>query len=98
MEWEINAGIDNHVGGIAKLWNCGVSGHFQYFFECCIRQETNFSHLIKFSLKKHSKTYQVLKLMFLWALEQNILNKYNCSRHPANVKVTEWIGGQTKNY
>ena len=36
--------------------------------------------------------------MFLWALEQNIVNKYNCSGHPANVKDTEWIGGQTKNY
>ena len=36
--------------------------------------------------------------MFLWALEQNILNKYNCSGHPANVKDTEQIGGQTKYY
>ena len=32
---------------------------------------------------------QVLKLMFLWALEQNILNKYNCSGHTVNVKDTE---------
>ena len=33
---------------------------------------------------------QVLKL-FLWALEAKhiILNKYNCSEHPVNVKDTE---------
>ena len=43
-------------------------------------------------------TNQVLKLIFLWALEQNILNKYNCSGHPANVKDTEESGGQIKNY
>ena len=47
-----------------------------------------FSHLIKLLLKNIWKN-QVLKLMFLWALEQNILNKYNCSGHPANVKDTE---------
>ena len=40
-------------------------------------------------IKKHSRTYQVLKLLFLWALEQNILNMYDCSRHSANVKDTE---------
>ena len=34
----------------------------------------------------------------MWALEQNILNKYNCSGHPANVKDTEESGGQIKNY
>ena len=34
----------------------------------------------------------------MWTLEQNILNKYNCSGHPEIVKDTEWIGGQTKNY
>ena len=33
---------------------------------------------------------QVLKLIFLWELEQNILNKYNCNGHPANVKDTVW--------
>ena len=27
-----------------------------------------------------------------------ICNKHNCSRHPANVKDTEKIGGKTKNY
>ena len=74
-----------------------VSGHFQYFFECCIRQETNFSHLIKLLLKNIWKN-KVLKLIFLWALEQNIFNKYNCSGHPENVKDTEQIGGQTKSY
>ena len=37
-------------------------------------------------------------LLFLWAIEQSILNKYNCSGHPANVKDTEEISGQTKNY
>ena len=48
-----------------------------FFLEYWIRQEVSFSHLIKLliKLKKHlekpnSKT---------WALEQNILNKYNCS-------------------
>ena len=74
-----------------------VSGHFQYLFEYSIRQETNFSRLIKLLLKNTWKN-QVLKLMFLWALEQNILNKYNYSGHAANVKGTEQIGGQTRNY
>ena len=74
-----------------------VSGHFQYLFEYSIRQETNFSRLIKLLLKNTWKN-QVLKLMFLWALEQNILNKYNCSGHPSNVKDTEQVGDQTKNY
>ena len=42
---------------------------------------------------------QVLKLIFFWALEQNIiLNKYSCRGHPGNVKDTEWTGGQAKNY
>ena len=70
---------------------------FQIFFECSIRQETNFSHFIKLLFKNIWKN-QVLQLIFLWTLEQNILNKYNCSGHPANVKDTEWIGGPTKNY
>ena len=47
---------------------------------------------------KNIWTNQVLKLIFPWALEQNILNKYNCSGHPANVKDSKWTGGQTKNY
>ena len=41
---------------------------------------------------------QVLNLIFLWELEQNIINKYNCSGHPANVKDTEQNGGETENY
>ena len=57
--------------------------------EYCIRQETNVSHLIKLLLKNIWKK-QVLRLIFLWALEQNIiLNKYNFSGHPANVKDTQ---------
>ena len=38
---------------------------------------------------KNPGFFGVFFLLFLWALEQNILNKYNCSGHPANVKDTE---------
>ena len=66
-----------------KLWGSvamqdelkGFCSFSIYIFECCFRQETDFSHLIKLLLKKISKN-QVIKLIFLWALEQNIFNKY----------------------
>ena len=72
-----------------------VSGQFQYFFKCYIRQETNFSHLIKLLLKKIWKN-QVLKLIFLWELEQNILNKYNCSDTLQMSKIQSRLEVKTK--
>ena len=39
-----------------------------------------------------------LSFHFLWLLINIILNKYNRSRHPANVKDTELIGNQAKKY
>ena len=77
--WGSIAMQDEHI----SFWS------FPIFFEYCIRQETNFSDLIKVLLKNIWKN-QVLKIISLWTLEQNIiLNKYNCSGHLANVKDAE---------
>ena len=76
--WGSIAMQDEHV----SFWS------FPIFFRV-LHQTGNFSHLIKLFLKNNWKN-QVLKLISLWALEQNIiLNKYNCSGHLANAKDTE---------
>ena len=62
---------------------------FPIFFRVLNQTGNKLFTLNQAFIKKDSKTYQVLKLIFLWALEQNVLNKYNCSGHPTNVKDTE---------
>ena len=62
---------------------------FPIFFRVLNQTGNKLFTLNQAFIKKHSKTYQVLKLIFLSALEQNVLNKYNCSGHPTNVKDTE---------
>ena len=70
---------------------------FPIFFQV-LHQTGNKLFILNQAFIKNIWKNQLLKLILLWALEANILNKYNCSGHPANVKDTEWIGGQTKNY
>ena len=62
---------------------------FPIFFRVLNQTGNKLFTLNQAFIKKHSKTYQVLKLIFLWALERKILNKYNCSGYPSNVKDTE---------
>ena len=55
---------------------------------------------LQVNIKIQLNTARVSRLSFhfLWRWINIILNKYNRSRHPANAKDTELIGGQAKKY
>ena len=76
--WGSIAMQDEHI----SFWS------FPIFFRVLHQTGNKLFALNQAFIKKHFEK-QSLKLIFLWALEQNILNKYNCSGHPANVKDTE---------
>ena len=76
------------------------SGCFPYFFQYCIRQETNFSHLIKLLLKEFDKMTaptpvfcnQLLVLMNFYQHAKNQTFSSFYSRDIVDLKIlqTDW--------